>query len=482
MAVLTGALLAAAALTMCAAASRAQRTKPAVRKASGERPSLASFGVVGDGQTDDTRAIQAAVDASLGELHFPPGTYSIHEPITIDLDRVGFTAITGSGVARLEMHGPGPALRFVGTHGGTADPKTVREEVWARQRMPIVDGLEIVGRHEQAEGIQAEGTMQLSISRLTVRDALHGIHLTRRNRNVMIDQCHLYHNRGIGIFLDHVNLHQTNIANCHISYNAMGGIVVRGGDVRNVQVGTCDIEANMSADTSSTANVLLECETGSVAEVAITGCTIQHDPDGPDSANIRILGRAESTKDGQTPHNYGHVAIVGNVLSDVQFNIDLLGVRSAIVEGNTLWHGFQQNLRIRECSHVIVGDNLLDRNPRYDAEGDPTNGVWIRDCQDSTIRGLHALGARRAPAILVENCRRMNISGCTVLDCDVGIWLKDVRESRLSDCLIRDDRHEPNQAPPVSLRITGGGGNQVTDNLLGSPAEIDAQSLSLPGN
>lgn len=105
-----------------------------------------------------------------------------------------------------------------------------------------------------------------------------------RNRNVAISAVHLYHNRGIGLFLDDVNLHQINVGNSHISYNHGGGIVVRDGNVRNLQITGCDIEANMPADNSdtTTANILLDLsgkpddKTRSIAEVAITGCTIQH--------------------------------------------------------------------------------------------------------------------------------------------------------------------------------------------------------------
>jgi hypothetical protein len=62
------------------------------------------------------------------------------------------------------------------------------------------------------------------------------------------------------------------------------------------------------------------------------------------------------------------------------------------------------------------------------------------------------------------------VSNLTVLDCDAaGVLWKDVSDSRLSGCLIRDDR--PN-ADSVSVRTSGGKGNMVVDNSLGRPAEI----------
>ena len=241
-----------------------------------DAPTVRDFGAIGDGKADDTDAIQRRVDKSPGVVRFPKGVYRLTKTITIDLDKTGWTALEGDGVARIVMAGPGPAFHFVGTHEGTAEPRDFKPNVWERQRMPLVDGLEIVGAHDKACGVQATGTMQLTITRLTVRDALHGIHLTKRNRNVIISNCHLYHNRGVGVFYDNVDLHQSNIVGCHISYNDQGGVVTKGGYVRNIQIGTCDIETNHGKGQPPTANVLIDSTGGSTAEVAIIGNTIQH--------------------------------------------------------------------------------------------------------------------------------------------------------------------------------------------------------------
>ncbi|MHC4584748.1 MAG: glycosyl hydrolase family 28-related protein [Planctomycetota bacterium] len=185
------------------------------------------FGAVGDGEADDTKAFQRSVDSGRGDVYVPKGTYRLTKTIVVDLDRIGPVSIVGSGTAKLVMTGQGPALKLVGTHKGTADPGTVKENVWKNQRMPSVSGLEIVGAAPQACGIEAKGTMEATFSRLQIRKVLHGIHLTERNRNVIISDCHIYENRGIGIYLDHVNLHQINVGNSHVSYNDGGGIVAR---------------------------------------------------------------------------------------------------------------------------------------------------------------------------------------------------------------------------------------------------------------
>jgi hypothetical protein len=188
----------------------------------------------------------------------------------------------------------------------------------------------------------------------------HGVHLVERNRNVLIANCHIYENAGCGVFLDRVNLHQTNIVGCHISYNAGGGVVTRGGEVRNLHIGTCDIESNMTADTPATANVLIDCREGSTAEVAITGCTIQHNSKSPGSANIRYLGKGITSTGNATPTQEGHLTITGNVFSDVMVNVHLQGVRGATITGNSFWEGFEYDVLLEECRAVVVGPNDFD--------------------------------------------------------------------------------------------------------------------------
>jgi hypothetical protein len=435
------------------------------------------FGAVGDGKADDTAAIQAAVDARIGEVRLPRGTYRITRPIAIDLDEVGWTSLSGGGVARIVMAGAGPAVRFVGTHEGTASPRSVRPNVYARQRMPAVEGVEFVGAHERAGAIQATGTMKLTVTRVVVRECLHAIHLVERNRNVIVSDCHLYHNRGVGVYLDDVNLHQINVTGSHVSYNAGGGIVVRAGNVRNLQVSGCDIEGNMGpAGAPATANILIDGRGGDAgtAEVAIAGCTIQHTAAATGSANIRFVGA--DAKD----RRWGHLTIADNVLSDVQTNIDIEKARGAIITGNTMWQAVQHNLRVRDSSNVVVGPNLADRNPQYWRQDRAGEGLVFESCRDCTITGLHVNGVRQAGAgLILRNCRRMNVSNCTVLDCQTaGMLLADVSDSRVSGCLIRNDRAEAEAWR--SLRAIGGRGNVIAGNVFGGPADIDAKCLLDP--
>ena len=63
-------------------------------------PSVQDFGAVGDGVTDDTDALQQAIDASRNEgalpwvnthpLYFPPGEYLVSRPLFLGLGYGGW--------------------------------------------------------------------------------------------------------------------------------------------------------------------------------------------------------------------------------------------------------------------------------------------------------------------------------------------------------------------------------------------------------
>ena len=444
------------------------------------------LGAVGDGQADDTAVIQKAVDSGMGGIVLPRGVYKLTKTVTIDLDKTGFTSLIGDGTASVLMTGSGPAFHFIGTHEGSAAPSQFKPNVWEKQRMPIVRGIEIVGGHEEADGLEFTGVMELTVTETDIRECRHAIHFTTRNRNLIVSNCHLYKNRGVGVFYDNVNIHQSNIIGCHISYNAGGGIVTRGGNVRNLHIGTCDIESNMSPDTPATANVLIDCTGGSTGEVAITGCTLQHNSKSPGSANIRVLGKGTVSETKTDETKEGHIAITGNVFSDVMVNIHLDHARGVSITGNTFWEGFEHDLLIENSDVVVVGPNDFDRNPRYVVNGnwaEDINGLVFRNCADCKLSGFMVKGVWKKPsAVLLEKCDRFTVNDVSILDCDgIGLHLKDCTNSVVSDCVVSDDRAEKKAA--LSLKVEGGKDNWIKGNVFanGVDAVKDGTAL-LEGN
>ncbi len=431
---------------------------------------------VGDGKADDTAAIQHMFD-TLGSVKLPKGTYLLTQTVKIDLTKTGYAALTGDGTVRLIMAGEGPALLFVGTHEGSAAPDTFKPEVWESQRTPMVDGIEIVGADDKADGIEATGTMQITLSRVVIRECRHAVHLSTRNRNVLISACHFYHNTGIGVFYDNVNLHQSNIVGSHISYNGGGGVVSVGGNVRNLHIGTCDIEGNHAKDGPPSANVMLDSRGGSIGEVAITGCTLQHTHKSPDSANIRIIGSGTDAsllrRGGREHTREGNVTITGNVFSDVQVNVEVQHSRGVTITGNTFWEGFQHDLVVSDSSNVVVNGNNFDRNPRYLVNGNDNaekNGVVLLRCDDSVLTNNVISGVwKQRAAVDIESCNRLQICHNSVLDSDgIGLRLEQVTNSMVVGNIIRDDRDKEKRSKEPSLSVIGGKANVIELNVLGN--------------
>ena len=180
----------------------------------------------------------------------------------------------------------------------------------------------------------------------------------------------------------------------------------------------------LAPEAPPTANVLIDCRDSryGTGEVAITGCTIQHNHQSPHSANIRIIGRSKPTEV-LDPVREGNVTITGNVLSDVEVNVHLRDCRGVTVIGNTFWMAFTHNLLIEDSSNIIVGPNNFDRNPRYDYGNslDAKNSLVVRNSEDCTLTGLHITNVWREPAgLLIENCRRINVTNCTTRSGYVG--------------------------------------------------------------
>lgn len=402
------------------------------------------FGAVGDGKIDDTKALRHAVEQGGGSLVLPRGTYRLTAPLELDLDRSGPISLTGSGgTARLLMDAPGPALRLVGTHTKSADPSTFETRVWQRQRLPMVTDLEIVGNHDQADGIQLEGTMQSTIAGVLIRRCRYGVHLVKRNRNVLLADSHIYDGRGpsIGVYFDGVNLHQTIISGCHISYCKHAGIKMARSEIRNLQITGCDIEYNHDIADPDSADVWIDAREGTVREGTIASNTIQA-KGSPRGANVRIEGPARDDSAGA-----GLWTITGNVLQDQQVNVWLRHCRGVTLTGNSFASAYDRALVVEHCRNIVVGSNVFDHNPDY--AGPHLDGIRIIgstgvNLQNLILDGCRAGGPDEGGAIEVVDSSEVLILGCQILDPEFrGVDVRNCRNVKVRECTIVDRRAKP---------------------------------------
>lgn len=414
------------------------------------------FGAVGDGQTDDTQAIRHCLRDGDGTVAFTRGTYRITSAIEADLSRHGRIAFTGEGgVATLLIDAAGPALRLVGSHGGTADPADFQPGVWLSERMPTVSQLEIVGGHEESLGVQLEGTMQASLAGVAIRRCRYGVHLLGRNRNFLLTGSHIYHGRGggIGVYFDNVNLHQANIVGCHISYHAHAGIKSHGGEIRNLQITGCDIEYNFDPAAADSADVWIDSREGTVREGTIASCTIQAKRS-PGGANVRIEGAANDLST-----SAGLWTIAGNVIQSQATNLLLRSCRAAVVSGNSFCSGYERSILLERCRNVALGTNTIDYNPDYG--GERVDGLMIRDSSGCAVRGLifesvRAGSAAEGGAIDVARSSEITISDCQLFDpAHRGLHLRQVRNAIVSGCTILTRKPSPSLREAILVEDCG---------------------------
>jgi hypothetical protein len=124
---------------------------------------------------DFATALQQKIDEGRGNLLLDGDVIlQITLPLVFDLAKHGGVSVQAVGRVTIVMDGLGPALRFVGTYGGTAAPKTFIP-VTRNQRMPIVAGIEILGIHRQADSIELVQAVGAIIRSVSVRWCRHGI-------------------------------------------------------------------------------------------------------------------------------------------------------------------------------------------------------------------------------------------------------------------------------------------------------------------
>ncbi len=426
-------------------------------------PSVRDFGAKGDGKTDDTAAIEAAVKAGTGAVYFPAGEYRLTRTIRIDLNTTDRLSLVGTGGACVMMAGPGPAFAFLGTHEGTGDPQSVRDEVWEHQRLPIITGIEIRGENPESIGLRLEKTMQATLTNLLIRRCKIGVQLLKRNRNLIIDHCHIYNNTHVGIDFNEVNLHQAIIADSHISYNAVAGIRLLGGQMRNFQIVGNDIEYNYDQKLEGSADILIDMtpQGSSFREGTIVGNTIQADPS-PNGANIRFLG-------GKNLLTGGLLAITGNLIGSQTHNIHLKDCRGVTISGNSIYSAAEHSLWLEDSANVIAANNSIDWNPDH-KEKHLVDGILIDRCKgvilSSTIIEDSFQGSEQSGgAIDVRKSRDVSITNCQVLDFKFrGISLTDAVRCRVTGCSIIERRQAPDKG--TSIVVRGGRDNLIADNIV----------------
>ncbi|MCP4892121.1 MAG: hypothetical protein GY904_36725, partial [Planctomycetaceae bacterium] len=169
------------------------------------------------------------------------------------------------------------------------------------------------------------------------------------------------------------------------------------------------------------------------AEIAITGCTIQHSANypgeegntvAPGGANIRLAGKAV--------YPINSVTISGNVLSDTTTNVDIRHAHDVAIQANTFFAPKPNHLSVEDSQRVVVVGNTF--NPRQFVRPGTIRFLNCSDCILSSFT-VHRF-ATQAGAVILDGCNGMILTGLSLTDCDSGLVIRNSSDCTVTGCRV----------------------------------------------
>jgi hypothetical protein len=252
-------------------------------------------GAIGDGVTDDTAAIQAALGlcASGGAVWVPSGTYKCSAPLQFKGHNTRLIAEARaygynppSPVVRLSFVGPLPAgISFNAVIG---DPTTA----WNYCEL---DGVFIEGNSSLAAGVEVAGLANV-IRAIYVRHCTIGINgLDGINSLKMVDNCCASFN-GTGLFVTGTNTTTFSVRDLKLRQNGVGLVLYSG---QNVEFTSCVIESNTGYGAWVFNNTLALSNQMHLNQISFNQCWFESN-----GAGNGVTDQYQVVIDGTTPSGY----------------------------------------------------------------------------------------------------------------------------------------------------------------------------------
>ena len=323
--------------------------------------------IVGDGETDDTLAVQKIVN--MAETVVFPRRDKILITGTIDV-RMGYARILDGNGCNIIVDDDFYALTVTGTLTGSTEATGMDAFVVADEAGMLIRNFRITSAGgDEGGGIQVTKAFKLKICDNYIHHMKNGIRVYGRNRDLMIANNNMITFTDNGILVDqNANIHQCNIVNNILEYAHDVIHLYDPYAIANFQIVGNDIEIiNYPSSTATTVKCInFECPTvepeGGFGEIEICGNTIQ----GHETSNylLYFAGHAsEAIRD---------VSITGNHLSNSKGSaIEMSNCKNIAVSGNTIasvWR-FVYELAGTIENLVITGDTARNINTQTVATG-----------------------------------------------------------------------------------------------------------------
>ena len=319
------------------------------------------FGAKGDGVTDDTEAIQEAINSNSPVINIPMGIYLV-EGLIIPSNKI----IVGTGSSSIIKQ--------------KADTTLYKHPIEINGASNII-----------VEKIVIDGNSENQ----TVDSSKHGVYLLECD-NITIRDCIIQNHNGEGIMIGYTNHVSQNILidNCIIQNNIRNEMAITNCD--NVKVTNCVF--NGGKDTSALLDVEIQADNDSTKNVSFSNCEfIQNEGEA-----IKLLTNGYETEFTPIIFDSCIVKSVFNIANYKNVNID----KSIFTEG----------LQLSNVSDITINSSNISKN-----EG---NGVFVYGdngnyCENVKIINCDITNSNIGVAI--QNTNNFYLTGSVIKDNDVGV-------------------------------------------------------------
>ncbi len=344
------------------------------------------YGATGDGTTDDTASINAAVAAAntagSGTVYLPRGTYIVSGTITSPASRVFVAGMGPSAIVKLSAGFTGSAvfsltndysgvrgLYFIGGPSGTpsANPAAAMVQITAAKNCSIIDidVRNVNGYAIEALGNSSRGPNGLTIENIRGTNTAFGIH----TKGDVGSQYSI----------------QASITNVNLQ-------IVTGGDVLLIEdswdVLIMNVNSAVGGSLSSNASNLRI--SGRCATILCFNLDVGTYPTQPGGTPAVVI---ESGTNG-SPDN---INIIGGIFQDSLTGLSITGGSNILVQGVRMQQNGTHGLAISGGSNIQINNCMFSGNGqtagsgRYDAYINTTNSpITINRCEFITPQGTAA--------------------------------------------------------------------------------------------
>jgi len=302
------------------------------------------FGAKGDGTTDDTAAIQAALDSNGNVVHFPKGTYKITSQISFSASK--------------HLHGENSLIDASSISGTSSTPILTADSV----DDVLISGLSILGGNSSGQGT-GSGTKTTT---MRFRDC----------DNLVIENCKVKFSYGPSIALQGCTNY--SIDNNHIYGSGRDGILTsnhttgiqKNGVISNNRIELTGDDA-IAVDSDIGAQALAQAE------------------------NITVIGNVILN------HSANHTNLLGR-------GILVYGAKDVVVTGNTIKNSYSFGILCspdtsttpQNCENVIISNNtVIDAGSSGDG-AQPRSGIKLEDGTTCSVTGNIIKNANQSGIIL----------------------------------------------------------------------------------